>query len=101
MKTLLDVTVDKLWTKCSNRSVAIGKQQVHKASVYGSKQQKRPRATIILLLLVRATYIRMLLFAHIPFIVYRAFNATPNQKLQRLDPRTKSEIGPWFLQRLY
>jgi len=37
---------------------------------------------ITLLLLVRATYIWVLFFAHIPFMVNRTFNATPTEWLQ-------------------
>jgi len=33
----------------------------------------------IILLLVHATYIWMLFFAHIPFVVNRTFNATPTR----------------------
>jgi len=39
---------------------------------------------IILLLLVHATYIWVLFFAHIPFVVNRTFNATPMETLQQL-----------------
>jgi len=38
---------------------------------------------ITLLLLVRATYIWVLVFAHIPFVVNRAFSATPVEWLQQ------------------
>jgi len=34
-------------------------------------------------LLVRATYIWVLLFAHILFVVNRIFNATPTERLQQ------------------
>jgi len=37
---------------------------------------------ITLLLLVRATYIWVLFFAHIPFVVNHTFNATPTERLQ-------------------
>ena len=37
---------------------------------------------ITLLLLVRATYIRVLFFVHIPFVVNRACTATPTEMLQ-------------------
>jgi len=37
---------------------------------------------ITLLLLVRATYIWVLFFAHIPFVVNCIFNATPAERLQ-------------------
>jgi len=36
---------------------------------------------ITLLLLVRATYIWMLLFVHISFVVNHTFNATPAERL--------------------
>ena len=38
---------------------------------------------ITLLLLVRATCIWVLFFAHIPFVVNRTFNATPAERLQQ------------------
>jgi len=38
---------------------------------------------ITLLLLVRATYIWVLFFAHIPFVVNRTFNATLTERLQQ------------------
>jgi len=38
---------------------------------------------ITLLLLVRATYIWVLCFAHIPFVVNRTFNAMPTERLQQ------------------
>ena len=37
---------------------------------------------ITVLLLVRATYILVLFFSHIPFVVNRTFNATPTERLQ-------------------
>jgi len=40
---------------------------------------------ITLLLLVRATYIWVLFFAHIPFVVNHTFNATPPERLQHYD----------------
>ena len=68
----------------SHASAAIGnpEQQVRKASHCGSKKQKRSCAAITLILLVRATYIWVLFFAHIPFMVNHTFNATPTEKLQ-------------------
>jgi len=64
--------------------VAIGKpeRQVRKASHCGSKQQQRSHAMITLLLLVCTTYVWVLFFAHIPFVVNRTFNATPIERLQ-------------------
>ena len=56
--------------------VAIGKPERHvrKASHCGSKQQQRSCDAITLLLLVRTTYIWVLFFAHMPFVVNRTFN---------------------------
>jgi len=55
---------------------AIGKPecQVRKASHCGCKQKYRSPDEITLLLLVRATYIWVLFFAHIPLVVNRKFN---------------------------
>jgi len=65
-------------------SVAIHKpkRQVRKAPHCGSKQQQRSHAIITALLLVRATNIWLLFFAHIPFVVNRTFNATSTERLQ-------------------
>jgi len=41
-----------------------------------SKQQLRSHVMLILYLLVQATYVWVLLFTHIPFVVNRTFNAT-------------------------
>jgi len=38
---------------------------------------------ITLLLLVRATYLWVLFFAYIPFVVNHTFNATPTERLQQ------------------
>jgi len=38
---------------------------------------------ITLLLLVRATYIWVLFFTHIPFVLNHTFNATPAERLQQ------------------
>jgi len=40
-------------------------------------------AMITLLLLVPTSYVWVLLFMHIPVMVYRAFNAMPTKKLQQ------------------
>jgi len=66
-------------------AVAIRKpeQQVHKASHYGSKQQWRWCTAFLLLLPVHATYIQVLFFAHIPFVVDPTFNAMPTERLQQ------------------
>jgi len=42
-------------------------------------------ATITLLLLVRATFLCVLFFAHIPFVVNHTFNATPTELLQHYE----------------
>jgi len=58
--------------------------QVRKASHCGSKQQQksvRSPDKVTLLLLVRATYLSVLFFAHIPFVVNRTFNATSTERL--------------------
>ena len=61
--------------------IAIGKSewQVRKALHCGSKQQQGSHAMITLLLLVRATYMWMLFFAHNPSVVNRILNATPTE----------------------
>ena len=92
-------------------SVAIGnlKRHMRKASHRGSKQQRscvaislRVRRTLVimfnrshitisrastsqslLLLLARRTYIMVLFFAHIPFVVNHTINATPPERLQQ------------------
>jgi len=48
---------------------------------------------ITLLLLVGATYIWVLFFAHMPFVVKHTFNATPTERLQQLQvpPKLKYE----------
>ena len=64
---------------------------MRKASHCGSKQQWRSPDEVTLLLLIRATYIRVLFFAHIPFVVNRIFNATP----RGYNNRSKAPFG-WF-----
>jgi len=64
-------------TSCSKHHfVVIGKaeQQVCKASHCGTKQQWRFHVVLILLLLVRATWV--LFFTHIPLVVNRTFTTT-------------------------
>jgi len=65
--------------------VATGKpkRKVRRALHCGSKQQQRSHAMITLLLLVRAKYIWVLFFTHIPFAVNHTFNATPTERLQQ------------------
>jgi len=64
-------------------TVAIGKpeRQLRKTSHCGSKQKQRSHAVLTLLLLVRATCIWVLFFAHIPFLMNRTFDATPTERL--------------------
>jgi len=40
----------------------------------------------LLLLLARLTYIKVLFFAHIPFVVNHTINATPPERLQQYNP---------------
>jgi len=95
--------IDTAWMRCATVAVGKPEQQVCKASLCGSKQQWRsillsPLVSTIscslalqallevthedqpisinLLLLVRTTYIWVILFAHILFMVNRTFNAT-------------------------
>jgi len=82
-------------------SVAIGKpeRQVRKASRCGSKQQKRSHAIVTLLLFVRDTYIWVLFFAHIPFVVNRTFNAkwqvaTVQTCCKLIKPRKQADGSP-------
>ena len=53
------------------------------ASHRGSKQQYRSCSQSLLLLLARATYIMVLFFKHIPFVVNHTINATPPERLQQ------------------
>jgi len=74
--------VNKSFFALEAGSVAIGKpeRQVRKFHC-GNKQ--RSCTTITLLLLVLATYIWVLFFAHISFVVNHTFNATPTNRLQQ------------------
>jgi len=55
----------------------------HYFQLFTSWYWQRFQAAITLLLLLRATYIWMLLFAHIPFVVNHTFNATPSERLEQ------------------
>jgi len=70
------------WSK--HHFVVIGKaeQQVRKASHCCTKQQWRSHVMIILVLLVRATWV--LFIMHIPFVVNRTFNTMLTERLQHL-----------------
>jgi len=65
--------------------VAIGNPERHvrNASHRGSKQQYRSCSQSHLLLLARATYIMVLFFTHIPFVVNHTINTTPPERLQQ------------------
>jgi len=65
--------------------VAIGNPERHmrKASHRGSKQHRDHASQSLLLLLARLTYIMVLFFAHIPFVVNHTINATPPERLQQ------------------
>jgi len=65
--------------------VAIWKfeRKVCKASHCGGKQQCRSPDKITPFFLVHATYIRVLLVAHIPFMVNRTFNIILTERLQQ------------------
>jgi len=62
---------------CSSVAIGNPEQHVHKASQCGSKQQQRSCSQSLLLLLARATYIMVLFFTHIPFVVNHTINTTP------------------------
>ena len=49
---------------------------------------------ITLLLFLRATYIMVLFFTHIPFVVNHTINATPPERLQQLFNDNCSEVVP-------
>jgi len=68
----------------------------------GSKQQQRSPNKITLLLLVRITYVCLLLFTYIPFVVNGTFNATPTERLQQPEIPLLGNLSPdWeFQQRL-
>jgi len=82
-------------------TVKIGKpeRQERKASHCGSKQQYKSHTANTLLLIVRATYIWVLFFAHILFVVNGTFNATPTERLQLLfysTPVIQFSLGSLF-----
>jgi len=52
-------------------------------SAQSSSLWQQATIEITLLLLVRATYIRVLFFAHIPFVLNCTFNATLTERLQQ------------------
>jgi len=83
-------TQKKLGIAC----VAIRKpeRQVHKASHCGSKQQWRSHAMITVLLLVCATYIWVLFFVHIPFMVNGTINTMSTERLEHLQLNKCMEV---------
>jgi len=66
--------------------VAIRKPEwlVRKTSHCGRKQKQKSHAVLTLPLLVGDAYIAMLFFTHIPFVVNRTFNVTPNELFKHL-----------------
>ena len=58
-------------------------QKARTASVQSFTLWQQAITEITLILLVHVTYICVLLFAHIPFVVNRTFNATSNERLQQ------------------
>lgn len=70
--------------------------QVRKASQCDSKKQERTHTLITLFLLVCAKYIRVLFYAHIPFVVNCAFNAdreVATTARKRLRSRSQSTVS--------
>jgi len=73
---------------------------VRRVSHCGSKQQERSHAVLTVLLLVRATCICVLFFAHIPFVVNRTFSNCGESHIQQQDNRMNNYyefkiIGKW------
>ena len=71
------------WPKKSSVAIGNPERQVRKPSYHGSKQQQRSCSQSLLLLLARATYIMVLFFTHIPFVVNHTINATTPERLQQ------------------
>jgi len=67
----------------SNDIAAIGKLERHMHKASHHRNNKDHASQSLLLLLVRATYIMVLLLAFIPFAVNHTFNATPPESLQQ------------------
>ena len=84
------------WSKHHFVVIGKAKQQVHKASHCGNKQQWRSHVVLILFLLVRATWV--LFFMHIPFVVNRTFNTVLTERLQHLH---QGWARPVFLKLFY
>jgi len=70
---------------------------VHEVSHCGRKQQQRSCSQSLLLLLVRAAYIMVLFFTHIPFVVNHTFNATAPERLQQWYVKVLAEITDFTL----
>ena len=75
--------------------VAIGNPERHvrKASHRGSKQQQRSCSQSLLLLFARATYMMVLFFTHILFVVNHTINATPPERLQHHEDMTVNKFS--------
>jgi len=58
-------------------------QKAQVASAQNFTLQQQATIEITQLLLVRTTYIRVLFFAHIPFVVNRTFSTKPTKRLQQ------------------
>jgi len=56
-------------------------------------RNNRDHARNLLLLLARATYIMVLFFTHIPFVVNHTINATPSDRLQHNVLKTSRKIA--------
>jgi len=56
----------------------------------------RDHARNLLLLLARATYIMVLFFAHMPFVVNHTINAIPPERLQHYDTTCVAQRTAFF-----
>jgi len=70
-------------------------------NVATSNSRDYPMRSLLLLLLVCTTYIWVLFFAHIPFVVNRAFNATPAERLQHSHDVGLSSTRTFLCKRSY
>jgi len=61
----------------------IPKRHVRRALHHGSIQQQTSCSQSLLLLLARATYVMVLFFTHILFVVNHTVNASPPERLQQ------------------
>jgi len=72
------------WSQHHFVAIRNPERHVRKASHRGSKQQQRSCSQSLLLLLARTTYIMVLFFTHIPFVVNHTINAAPLETLQEV-----------------